>query len=349
MSRFLSAAFAALDPYTPGEQPRDRRYIKLNTNESPFPPAPGVMEAVGRALVERLNLYSDPTAKLLEDALADFYGVSPSQVIAGNGSDEILAFCFQAFCDDACPPCYPDITYGFYAALSQLYHMKPRIIPLEDDFSIAPEKYFGGRHTIFLANPNAPTGICLPLSRVEDILRNNPNHIVVVDEAYVDFGGESAVPLIPKYDNLVVVMTFSKSRSLAGGRVGFALGQPALIDDLRRIKFSFNPYNVGALSQAAGAAAVRDRAYFDACRKAIAETRDWTAAALRARGFTVTDSRANFLFVRPPNLPGKAYCARLRERGVLVRHFDKPRIADWARVSVGTREQMERFLEAGEA
>lgn len=349
MSRFLSGRFAALTPYTPGEQPRDMRYIKLNTNESPFPPAPGVLDAVSRAEVERLNLYSDPTARALEDALAAGYGLDPSQVIAGNGSDEILAFAFQAFCDKDTGVCYPDISYGFYRVFAQLYGLDAREIPLAEDFTVDPSQYSGANRTIFIANPNAPTGIALSRRQVEGIVRANPNNVVVIDEAYVDFGGESAVPLIARYDNLLVVMTMSKSRNLAGARIGFALGQQALIADLRAMKYSFNPYNLNRLSILAGAAAVADKRYFEECTQAIRETRAWTAGALRDRGFVLTDSRSNFLFARPPGLTGEAYYLGLKARGVLVRHFAAARTAPYVRITIGTQAQMQALLDATDA
>ncbi|MCL1965520.1 MAG: histidinol-phosphate transaminase [Firmicutes bacterium] len=346
MSRFLSDRFAALTPYVPGEQPRDQRYIKLNTNESPYPPAIGVLEAVSRAEVSRLNLYSDPTARELESAIAAFYGVNAEQVMATNGSDEALAFCFQAFCDQKTGACFPDITYGFYEVFARLYGVPAKVIPLDEQFRVTPALYRGAGGTIFLANPNAPTGIALPLAAVEEIARQNPNTLLVVDEAYVDFGGESAVPLIGRYDNVLVVMTCSKSRNLAGGRVGFVLGSADVIRDLRKIKYSFNPYNLNRLSLLAGAAALRDEAYFRACVNTIMETRAWAARALGERGFEVLDSRTNFVFAKPVRLGGKAYYEGLKAAGVLVRHFDAPRVRDFVRISIGTPEEMRALLDA---
>ncbi len=344
MSRFFSPALADLTAYVPGEQPRGQTLIKLNTNESPFPPAPGVIAALNTTEVERLNLYSDPTALALEEAIAAFYGLPREQVIAGNGSDEILAFAIQAFGSGGV--CFPDITYGFYPVLAKLYGIDARTIPLAEDFSIIPGDYDGAGRTIFIANPNAPTGLCLTLGQVEHILKNNPDSLVMIDEAYVDFGGESSAPLLARYENLLVVHTFSKSRSLAGGRIGFALGAPDLIDDLRRIKFSFNPYSLNRLSILAGAAAMADKAYFTHCTKTVAETRDWTAQALKARGFTVTDSKANFLFAKPPKMNGKAYMEGLRARGILIRHFSAPRIDAYVRITVGSKAQMQALLDA---
>lgn len=349
MSRFLSPRFAQLAPYIPGEQPRDQAYIKLNTNESPFPPAPGVLEALSTAEVAQLNLYSDPTARALEDAIAAFYNLTPEQVIAGNGSDEILAFCFQAFCDAQTGVAFADITYGFYKVFAQLYGLDAKIMPLRDDLTLHPADYFRAGRTIFLANPNAPTGICLPLAQVEAIVAENPDNIVVVDEAYIDFGGESAVALIDRYDNLVVVMTFSKSRNLAGARIGFAMAQPALIADLRAMKYSFNPYNVNRLSILAGAAAMADRDYFTRCTQEIIRTREWTAQALAARRFTLTDSKTNFVFAKPPALSGQAYYEQLKARGILVRHFSAPRTVPYVRITIGSPAQMQALLDATDA
>lgn len=349
MSRFLSRRFATLTPYTPGEQPQDQQYIKLNTNESPFPPAPGVMDAISREAVSQLNLYSDPTARALEEAIAACYGLQPEQVIASNGSDEVLAFAFQAFCDKDIGVCFPDITYGFYPVYAQLYGIDAREIPLAEDFTVMPDAYYNAGRTIFLANPNAPTGIALPLHEVESILQRNPNNIVVIDEAYVDFGGESAVPLINRYDNLLVIMTFSKARNLAGARIGFAMGQRPLIDDLRAMKYSFNPYNLNRLSLLAGTAAIADSRYFADCTRTICETRAWITAQLAARGFHLTDSRANFLFARHPLLNGAAYYAKLRDRGILVRHFAKARTAAYVRITIGTQTQMQALLDATDA
>lgn len=346
MGRFLSARLSSLAPYTPGEQPEGSIMIKLNTNESPYPPAPGVMEAVTYAEVERLNRYPDPSARVLEEAIAVRYDLRPNQVIAGNGSDEILAFCFQAFCDTQAPPCFADVTYGFYQALTKLYGLTPKILPLDKNFAIVPENYYDAGGTIFLANPNAPTGLYLPLDKIEAILRNNPGNLVVVDEAYVHFGGESAAKLIDSFDNLLVVNTFSKSHNLAGARIGYALGQRGIIDDLRKIKYSFHPYNLSRLSIVAGVAAMGDTAYFKKCTGAIRETRAWTAEALASRGFTVTASETNFVFVKPPKISARAYYEELKDRGILVRHFNGERVCDWVRISIGTAEQMRALVQA---
>ena len=345
MSRFLSGALRQLVPYVPGEQPRDqRRYIKLNTNESPYPPAPGVLRAVAAEAAD-LRLYPDPEARALKAALAARHHVEPENIFVGNGSDEVLNFAFLAFAADGRGAAFADITYGFYAVFCDLYRIPARIVPLREDFTLNPGDYHGLGRTIVLANPNAPTGLTLTRGQVEGIVRANQDSVVIVDEAYVDFGGESCVELTRHYDNLLVVQTFSKSRSLAGARLGFAVGHPELIADLETIKFSTNPYNVNRLTLRAGAAALAEQSYYDRCCRTIMDARDHTADQLRRMGFTVLPSRTNFLFVRREGLNGGAIYRDLKDRGVLVRHFDQARIRDFVRVTVGTPEQMNVFLE----
>ncbi|MBE6758152.1 MAG: histidinol-phosphate transaminase [Ruminococcaceae bacterium] len=345
MSRFFSDKFAALTPYTPGEQPRERRYIKLNTNESPFPPSPRAVEAAAEA-AERLQLYSDPTARALNEAMADLLGVEPDEILFTNGSDEILNFAFGAFCDDTCPAVFPDITYGFYPVFAEYNRVPYKVIPLKDDLTIDPTAYYGGGHTVVIANPNAPTGIPLSRCEIEGIVKANPDNVVVIDEAYVDFGAESAVPLIHKYDNLLVTGTFSKSRSMAGARLGFGVGCKALIQDLNTIKYATNPYNVNAMTMAAGVGMLADEEYTKNNCRTVAENREYTAKALRAMGFVLTDSRANFVFARHPQTDGGTIYRRLKERGILVRHFDTPRIDQFNRITIGTREEMDTLLAA---
>ena len=345
MSRFLSPEALRCAPYTPGEQPRDQKYIKLNTNESPFPPSPKVLEALSRAEAEKLYLYSDPTCAALNAAIARRYGLSPENVISGNGSDEILAFAFRAFCGEGKGAAFADITYGFYEAQAALFDLEARRVPLREDFSLKVEDYLDFPGTVVLANPNAPTGMTVPASDIRRLLEKDPDRVVVVDEAYVDFGAESCVPLVREYENLLVTQTMSKSRSLAGGRIGFALGSPELIADLNRVKYSFNPYNVNRLSLLAGAAAMEDEDYFQSCCRAVRENRAWTAGALEERGFTVLPSSANFLFAKSGRLPGGELYRRLKEAGILVRWFDKDRIRDFVRVTIGSREQMEALIE----
>ena len=344
MSRFLDTKFAALEAYVPGEQPRDKKYIKLNTNESPFPPCPAILDAVNGAAAADLRLYSDPTSIAVKRAIADFYGVSPEWVFVSNGSDESLNFLFMAFCENGAA--YADITYGFYQVFADLYQKKTTVVPLEDDFTLDPEKLMATTETLFIANPNAPTGICFPPDVIETIVTSNPDRLVVVDEAYIDFGGESVVPLTQKYDNLAVVQTFSKSRQLAGARLGFTIANPAIIEGLETIKYSTNPYNVNRLTQLCGVLAMEDRAYFDKTRTAIIENRAYTVDELKKRGFTMTDSMTNFIFAKSDKISGKAYYDGLRERGVLVRYFGKARIADYVRITIGSREEMEALIAA---
>ncbi|MDR0930125.1 MAG: aminotransferase class I/II-fold pyridoxal phosphate-dependent enzyme, partial [Oscillospiraceae bacterium] len=281
MSRFLASRLRALSPYTPGEQPQEQPYVKLNTNESPYPPAPGVLAAVTREEVARLNRYSDPTSRALEAAIAEQNGLQAAHVLCGNGSDEILAFCFQAFCDADTPPCFADVTYGFYPVFASLYGLTPCIVPLDAGLRVNPADYAGLRGVVILANPNAPTGQYLPPEAVAALADQDPDRLLIVDEAYIDFGGESAVSLLPGRDNLLIVQTFSKSRNLAGARIGCALGGRALIDDLRAIKYAFNPYNLGRLPQRIGVAAGAEAGYSKECAAAIINPRAYTTAALR--------------------------------------------------------------------
>ena len=343
MSRFFSEKYRGLTPYTPGEQPRDTKYIKLNTNESPFPPSEKAVHAAEEVL-RTLMLYSDPTCMALVKALAETYHVREDQVICVNGSDEILNFAFMAFCDASHPAAFPDITYGFYPVFAELNQVPYTEIPLLPDLTIRTEDYIGIGKTIFIANPNAPTGIALPLSDIEAIVKSNPDHVVVVDEAYVDFGGESAVPLVDKYENLLVVRTFSKSRSLAGGRLGFGIGSPALIADLNTIRFSTNPYNVNTVTMAAGVGALQDPDYMIKNCAYTKEVRAYTTEKLRNLGFIIPESSANFVFVRHPEMDGEALYLELKKRGILIRHFTVPRIRDWNRITIGLKEDMDVLL-----
>ena len=344
MSKFLNPLIEGLSAYVPGEQPRDKAYIKLNTNENPYPPAPSVVAAMNTGEVEDLRLYSDPTAKVLKEKLANLYGLTPENIYVGNGSDEVLYFLFRAYGQRGAA--FPDISYGFYGVFAELCGIPATVIPLESDFSIDPEKYHGLDRFIVIANPNAPTGLCLRLSQIEGILQANPNSVVAIDEAYVDFGGESAYPLMAKYSNLIVVRTFSKSRSMAGARLGYALGPADLIADLEKIKYSVNPYNVNRLTLRLGEATVDAEAYCQEKCAAIIATREHTAEQLKALGFTVLPSRTNFLFVKCDKIGGRELYEKLKDRGILVRHFGNPRIADYIRVTIGTDGQMEQCLTA---
>ena len=340
MSRFFTDKFASLTPYTPGEQPRDMQYVKLNTNESPFPPSPAVAEAVA-AESGKLQLYSDPESTALRAKLAEIYGVKPTQVLVSNGSDEALNFAFMAYGDQVA---FPDISYGFYPVFATLNHIPYTQIPLKEDFSIDPRDYMGIGKTVVIANPNAPTGLCLPLGDIEAIVKSNPDNVVVIDEAYIDFGGESAIPLVAKYDNLLVVQTFSKSRSMAGARLGFCIGSEQLIADLNTIRYSTNPYNVNRMTEFAGVAALRDNDYYMQNAKTIMENRAWTKKALEELGFFVLDSKANFLFAKSDRITGEELYKKLKARGVLVRHFTKARIDAFNRITIGTLEQMQILI-----
>ena len=345
MSRFFSGKFDALTPYTPGEQPKGQTFIKLNTNESPFPPAPLAQE-YARKETGNLQLYSDPQCRDLVAMAAEKLGVAAEEIIFTNGSDEVLNFAFMAFCDVAHPVVFPDITYGFYPVFAQLNGIPYRQIPLQEDFSIRVKDYLGLNETIVIANPNAPTGLCLPLSDIERIVESNPDNVVIIDEAYIDFGGESAMTLIPKYDNLLVVQTFSKSRSMAGARLGFGAGNAKLIQDLNTIKYSTNPYNVNRMTMAAGVGALEADVYFRGNCQKIVEIRDWTTQKMTELGFEVIPSMANFVFAKHPDIPGRDLYLALREKGILVRHFDKPRLKDYNRITIGSREQMKNFIQA---
>ncbi len=345
MSRFFSEKYSGLTPYTPGEQPRERTYIKLNTNESPFPPS-GKAQARAAEAAANLQLYSDPTCKALHEKLAETLVVSPAQVLCTNGSDEILNFAFMAFCDDSHPAAFADITYGFYSVFAELNRVPYVQIPLREDLSLRVEDYLGIGKTVFIANPNAPTGIALPPSEIERILRSNPDNIVVVDEAYVDFGAESCIPLIRKYPNLLVTGTFSKSRSMAGARLGFGVACEELIRDLNTVKYSTNPYNVNSMTMAAGIGMLEDEETTRRNCRQIMENRAYTTEALRSLGFRMTDSRTNFIFAAHDRVDGGEIYRKLKERGILVRHFDTPRIARYNRITVGSREQMDALIAA---
>ena len=345
MSKFMSKRFDSLEAYTPGEQPQDKKYIKLNTNESPFMPSPEVIKAVNEKEVSSLMLYSDPKASALIKAIAKNYGVCEDEVFVGNGSDEILAFSFFAFCDKETGIAFPDISYGFYEVYADLYGFNKEIVPLDSDFNVVPETYFNKGKTIIIANPNAPTGKCLPLSDIERILNANKDNLVIIDEAYVDFGGESAVSLIGKYENLLVIQTFSKSRNLAGSRLGFAIANKALIADLNKIKYSFNPYNINRLTLIAGEASVNDKEYFKDCVSKIIKNREKTTKELEKMGFFVLPSKTNFIFAKSDKISGYDLYMKLKDEGILVRHFNKERIKDFIRITIGNEEQMDKFIE----
>ena len=345
MSRFLSDRYQTLRAYTPGEQPTDQKYIKLNTNESPFPPSEGVIRAINAEEVKKLRLYPDPECGILREKLAALFGFEKENIFVSNGSDDILNFSFMAFCDGAkCAAAFPEISYGFYQVYADLYGVDAKKIPLAKDFSVCAEDYYNVQRTVVIANPNAPTGLTLSVDEIEEIVKSNPDHVVVIDEAYVDFGAESCVELVHRYENLLVVRTFSKSYSLAGGRLGFAIGSAALIDDLNRIKYSTNPYNINRLTMLAGTAAVEDNDYYMQNCRVIEENRAYTTEALRDMGFEVLDSKANFIFARSAEIGGEELYLSLKARGILIRHFSTEAIKEFNRITIGTMEEMKIFV-----
>ncbi|MDO4405683.1 MAG: histidinol-phosphate transaminase [Eubacteriales bacterium] len=343
MSKYFSSRFASLEPYVPGEQPQDMSYIKLNTNESPFDPPKEVVPVI-REAARSIRLYSDPESNELRQAIADYYGLEPENVMATNGSDEALNYAFMAFCDKEHPIVFPEITYGFYPVIAKLNNIPYETISLREDYTIDVREYEGLNKNICIANPNAPTGIALSLEEVEQIVRTNPDNIIIIDEAYVDFGARSAVPLLYRYDNLLVTQTFSKSRSLAGGRLGFILGAKDLIADMNTLRNASNPYNINRMTAKAGIVTLRENTYFKNSCQAIQFNRRYTSRALEALGFEILPSSANFLFIRSERIGGEELYLRLKEKGVLIRHFSDPKISDWNRVTIGTKVQMDKFL-----
>ena len=350
MSRFWSAFVHDLVPYVPGEQPKMAQLVKLNTNENPYGPSQSVLDAIAGASDDRLRLYPDPDSSALKSAIADYHGIAADQVFLGNGSDEVLAHLFMAFFRHKKPISFPDITYSFYKVYCGLYQIDYRTVPLAEDLSIDASAFPADAGGIIFPNPNAPTGRALPLSQIESLLQRCADTLVVVDEAYVDFGAESAIALVNRHDNLLVTQTLSKSRSLAGLRIGFAVGQRPLIEGLERVKNSFNSYPLDRLAIAAGIASYADDAWFQSARKKVMENRERLGEELAGRGFEIIPSAANFLFVRHPGWAGHDLAAALRKHGVIVRHFSAPeRIADYLRITVGTEEQHAKLLAALDA
>ena len=332
-------------PYIPGEQPKILDVIKLNTNENPYPPAPEVEKILKEFNVDSLRLYPDPTVSDLVKAIAEFYGLNENQVFTGVGSDDVLAMIFMTFFNSDKPIIFPDITYSFYDVWADMLRIPYETVPLDESFRIEASKYYGENGGVIFPNPNAPTGELLSLEVVEDIIKHNPDVIVVVDEAYIDFGGESALPLIDKYDNLIVVQTFSKSRSLAGSRVGYAMANPVLIKYLNDVKYSFNSYTMDRLTIEVAAAAVKNREYFEETTRKVIKTREWTKNELSKLGFEFGDSKSNFIFARHPEMSGQKLFEELKNEKVFVRHFSKPeRISDYLRISIGTDQQMETLI-----
>ena len=340
MSKYFSSKLSSLIPYVPGEQPKYMRYVKLNTNESPFAPSPKTVERA-KEVIGQLNLYSDPEMSMLRKAASRVLGVGQDNIVFTNGSDEVLNFAFIACGEKGIV--FPDITYGFYPVFADLNNIEHKTIPLKEDFSIDYRDYLGLNKTIVIANPNAPTGKALPLNEIEEIVKSNSS-VVIIDEAYVDFGGESAIKLTEKYENLLVVQTFSKSRSLAGARLGFAVGDASLIADINTVRYSTNPYNVNSVTQALGIGAFEDDGYYKSNCKIIEQNRDYLTEGLKKLGFEVIDSKANFVFARHEKVSGEQIYAKLKKEGVLVRHFTKEKIKEFNRITVGTIEQVEILL-----
>ncbi len=344
MSRFLSKNYDTLVPYVPGEQV-NVKVIKLNTNESPFPPSPKVREVLSDEVINKLNLYSDPELKELCNAIAEQFDVTPDMVFCGNGSDDVLAFAIMGFCGRGGKLCCPEISYGFYPVYADIFGVELEQIPLKDDFSIDANDYIGKNKNIVIANPNAPTGLTLTFDEVEKIVASNPDNVVIMDEAYMAFCGESCMELVKKYNNLLVTRTFSKSHSLAGLRVGFGIGSKELIADLNKLKFSFNPYNINTLSVKAAAAAIADNEYYNDKIAQIVETREKVTAQLCELGFTCTNSKSNFIFASTDKMPACEIAAKLREKGILIRYFNKPKIDNYLRITVGSAEDMQTLVD----
>jgi histidinol-phosphate aminotransferase len=345
MNRFWSKTASDIAPYVPGEQPRDKKYIKLNTNENPYPPSSKVLDAIRRETSADIRLYPDPDAAALKNAIARFYQVDCNEVFVGNGSDEVLAFCFPAFFNPGDIVSFPDITYSFFPVYSRLFGVKYETVRLTDDFLIPVDDFPSGVRGILIPNPNAPTGLAVGTDMIERLLRRFPDTLVIVDEAYVDFGACSSVPLIKKYDNLLVVQTFSKSRSLAGLRVGYAIGNNGLIEALERVKNSFNSYTIDRIAQKAAEAAIDDKEYFYKTLKRVVNTREYTAQKLNGLGFTVIPSKSNFLFVSHKDIKAEEIFIKLRQEGILVRHFKMLRIENWLRITIGTDDDMAALIE----
>ncbi len=344
MSKYISKKYDSLKEYVPGEQPQDKKYIKLNTNESPFPPSDTVVECVNAEAVKNLKLYSDPESKVLKSELAKAYGVKSENVFVSNGSDEILNFAFMAYGEQGVA--FNDITYGFYKVFADLYNINADIIPLNDDFTVPYEKMCGLNKLIVIANPNAPTGMSLGLAELERVISSNPDNVVLIDEAYVDFGGTTVLPLLDKYENLLVVRTYSKSRSMAGARLGYAFASEKIIADLEKIKYSTNPYNVNRLTQIAGVASLMDNEYYENNCRTIMVNRDCTVRELEKLGFYVLRSDANFIFARHNKISGEELYLKLKDKGILVRHFTGERIKEFNRITIGTLEEMYALVKA---
>lgn len=343
-SYFLLDEYENMEAYIPGEQPKDKKYIKLNANESSLPPSPRVLDAMSKAQINGMSHYSDPHCKVLRKAIGDSLGFPVEQVFVGNGADEVLGFCMMSFFKPGMKVCFPDVTYDFYRTYAKTYQLDYEQIPLREDLSIHVDDYVYTDRDVILANPNNPTGKAIPVSEIERIVAHNPKRLVIIDEAYVDYGNESCLRLIPKYKNLVVVQTFSKSRNMAGARIGFAVSSKEIIEDMNKIKFTFNPFNMSSLAIAGGTAAIQDEQYFKNCIKTIVENREIFKEQLKELGFEVMPTTTNFVFVKHKEVDAKTMCRKLKEEGILVRHFDEDRVRDYLRISIGTKEEMNIVL-----
>lgn len=333
-------------PYTPGEQPDGKNIIKLNTNECPYPPASGVKKAIQEINTDRFRLYPDPDAAALVNGLAEYYGVNPEQVFVGVGSDDVIGMAFLTYFNADKPILFPDITYSFYDVWADLFRIKYQTVPINDDFEINPQDYYKENGGIIFPNPNAPTAVAMPLDSIEEIIKKNQDVVIIVDEAYIDFGGESALPLVEKYENLLVVRTFSKSRAMAGMRIGYAIGNARLIAAMKAVKFSYNSYTMNQTAIAAGIAAIKDDAYFRKIVAKIVETREQAKNRLAELGFQFTDSMTNFIFATHNTVPAEKIFQELKARNIYVRYFNKPRIDNYLRITIGTDKEMNALYEA---
>lgn len=345
MSKFFSQNIKGIEPYVPGEQPRDKKYIKLNTNECPYPPSPRVEDVIKNYSISDFRLYPDPNVTALKQEIADLYGVGVNQVFVGNGSDEVLAMSFMAFFDNDKAIRFPDITYSFYKVYAKIFGVPIKLVKVDEQFRLPIEKFYNSEGGVIFPNPNAPTGIAIELSDIENILSNNKDNVVIVDEAYIDFGGCSAIELLPKYDNLLVVQTFSKSRAMAGARVGYAIGSAELISGLEMVKNSFNSYTIGGVSQKIAVASLKDVEYNNDIKEKIIETREWTKNSLEKLGFSCLPSKANFLFATHESRDAETIFNYLKENGVLVRYFKQDRIDNYLRITIGTDNEMKKLVE----
>ncbi|MBV1884421.1 MAG: histidinol-phosphate transaminase [Pseudomonadales bacterium] len=345
MNKYWSKLVSQLEPYVPGEQPQDQQYIKLNTNENPYPPSPRVLAALKDSIDGSLKLYPDPNSLQLKQAIADYNNVSIDEVFVANGSDEVLAVAFQAFFKKDQPLYFPDISYSFYEVYCKLYEIEPKKIPLDQNLSINLSDYTGENGGVIFPNPNAPTGKALPLSSIRNYIEKNTETVVIVDEAYVDFGAESVIPLTKHYPNLLSIQTFSKSRSLAGSRIGFAIGNRELIEALERVKNSYNSYTLDKLALIAGSTSIKDIDYFQHTVNTIIATREETSRQLQALNFSVIPSSTNFLFVKHQSVAAETLYLKLKSQGVLVRYFKRPRVDNYLRITIGTEDEMKTFLQ----